>query len=113
MKELTIFGNDYPTRDGTCIRDYIHVTDIVQGHVIALNLFEKENEKLFNDNYVIYNMGTNKGYSVKEVVEQYEKSNNIKLNYKYGNRRNGDATIALPDYTKIMKELEWAQKIGL
>lgn len=71
LKELTIFGNDYPTKDGTCIRDYIHVTDIAQGHVIALNLFEKENQKLFNDNYVIYNMGTNKGYSVKEVVETY------------------------------------------
>ena len=113
LKELTIFGNDYPTKDGTCIRDYIHVTDIAQGHVIALNLFEKENQKLFKDNYVIYNMGTNKGYSVKEVVETYEKSNNIKLNYKYGNRRNGDATIALPDCSKIRKELGWSPKIGL
>ena len=113
LKELTIFGNDYPTRDGTCIRDYIHVTDIAQGHVIALNLFEKENQKLFNDNYVIYNMGTNKGYSVKEVVETYEKSNHIKLNYKYGNRRNGDAAIALPDCSKIIKELGWSPKIEL
>ena len=79
LKEMTIFGKDYPTKDGTCIRDYIHVTDIAQGHIIVLNVFEKENEKLFNENYVIYNMGTNKGYSVKEIVETYEKANNSKL----------------------------------
>ena len=113
LKELIIFGNDYPTKDGTCIRDYIHVTDIAQGHIIALNLFDKENEKLFNDNYVIYNMGTNKGYSVKEIVETYEKANGIKLNYRYGARRKGDATIALPDCTKIYNELGWIPKIGL
>ena len=63
LKEMTIFGNDYLTRNGTYIRDYIHVTGIAQGHIFALNLFEKENEKLFKDNYVIYNMGSNKGYS--------------------------------------------------
>jgi len=113
LKEMTIFGKDYPTKDGTCIRDYIHVTDIAQGHIIVLNVFEKENEKLFNENYVIYNMGTNKGYSVKEVVETYEKANNIKLNYKYGDRRKGDAIIALPDCSKIYKDLGWKPKIGL
>ena len=108
-----IFGNDYPTKDGTCIRDYIHVSDIAQGHVIVLNLFKKENEKLFKDNYIIYNMGTNKGYSVKEIIETYEKTNGIKINYKYGNRRKGDATIALPDCTKIYKELGWIPKKNL
>ena len=113
LKEITIFGKDYPTEDGTCIRDYIHVTDIAQGHIIALNVFEKKNIKLFNENCVIYNMGTNKGYSVKEVVETYEKANNIKLNYKYGDRRKGDATIALPDCSKIQKELGWTPIIGL
>ena len=113
LKELKIFGKDYPTRDGTCIRDYIHVTDIAQGHIIALNVFEKENEKLFNDNCVIYNMGTNNGYSVKEVVEMYEKVNGIKLNYTYGERRPGDSTVALPDCTKIQNELGWRPVIGL
>ena len=112
-KELIIFGNDYPTKDGTCVRDYIHVTDIAQGHIIVLNLFEKENEKLFDDNCIIYNMGTNKGYSVKEIVETYEKVNGIKLNYKYGGRRNGDATMALPDCSKIYKELGWIPQINL
>ena len=113
LKELIIFGNDYPTKDGTCIRDYIHVTDIAQGHIIVLNLFEKENQKLFTDNYAIYNMGTNKGYSVKEIIETYEKTNNIKLNYIYGKRRKGDAAIALPDCSKIYKDLGWIPKIGL
>ena len=113
LKEMKIFGKDYPTRDGTCIRDYIHVTDIAQGHIIVLKAFEKEKEKLFNENTVIYNMGTNKGYSVKEVMEMYEKVNGIKLNYTYGERRSGDATIALPDCSKIQKELGWTPKIGL
>ena len=81
--------------------------------IIVLKLFEKENENLFKDNCVIYNMGSNKGYSVKEVVETYEKANGIKLNYRYGNRRKGDATIALPDCSKIIKELGWIPKIGL
>ena len=110
IKELIIFGNDYPTKDGTCIRDYIHVTDIAQGHIIVLNLFEKVNEKFFTNNCAIYNMGTNKGYSVREVVETYEKANGIKLNYRYGSRRKGDAIIALPDYTKIYNDLGWMPK---
>ena len=113
IKEITIFGKDYPTKDGTCIRDYIHVTDIAQGHIISLNVFGKEYKYLFNENCVIYNMGTNKGYSVKEVVETYEKVNGIKLNYKYGKRRKGDATIALPDCSKIQKDLGWIPKLGL
>ena len=113
LKELIIFGKDYPTKDGTCIRDYIHVTDIAQGHVLALNLFENKNESIFKENCVIYNMGTNKGYSVKEIIETYEKANGIKLNYKYGNRRKGDASIAIPDCNKIYRELGWIPKIGL
>ena len=113
LKEMKIFGKDYPTKDGTCIRDYIHVTDLAQGHIIVLNVFEKENEKLFNENTIIYNMGSNKGYSVKEILETYEKANKIKLNYIYGDRRDGDATIALPDCSKIQKDLGWTPKIGL
>ena len=113
INEFIIFGNDYPTKDGTCIRDYIHVSDIAQGHIIVLNIFKKENEYLLKDNCVIYNMGTNKGYSVKEIVETYEKANNIKLKFKYGNRRKGDAAIAIPDCSKIYNELGWIPKISL
>ena len=77
----------------TYSRDYIHVTDIVQGRIIVLNAFVKENEKLFNENIVIYNIGTNKGYSVKEVIGMYEKTNGIELNYIYGEKRDGDAVV--------------------
>ena len=107
------FGKDYPTKDGTCNRDYIHVTDIAQGHIIAPNDFEKENEKLFNENTVIYKMGTNKGYYVKKVIEIYKKVNRIKLNYTYGEKREGDAAIAIPECSKIKNELGWIPKIGL
>ena len=113
LKELVIFGKDYPTKDGTCIRDYIHVTDIAQGHIIVMKLFEKENEKFFENNCAVYNMGSNKGYSVKEIVETYEKANGIKLNYRYGEKRKGDATIALPDCSKIIKDLGWKPVIEL
>ena len=113
LKELVIFGNNYPTKDGTCVRDYIHVTDIAQGHIIVLNLFENENNKFMKDNCIIYNMGTNKGYSVKEIIETYEKTNGIKLDYSFGERRKGDAAISLPDCTKIFKELGWKPRIGL
>jgi len=113
VPELVIFGKDYPTKDGTCIRDYIHVTDIAQGHVIALNLFEEKNKNFFTENCAIYNMGTNVGYSVKEIVETYEKANGIKLNYRYGERRKGDATMAIPDCTKICRDLGWVPKLGL
>ena len=90
---MKIFGKEYPTKDGTCYRDYIHVTNIAQGHIIILNVFKKENEKLFYGSTVIYNMGTNKGFCVKEVIEI---RNWIKLNYSYGERRSGDATIPFP-----------------
>ena len=113
LKELVIFGKDYPTKDGTCVRDYIHVTDIAQGHIIVMKLFEKENEKFFENNCAVYNMGSNKGYSVKEIVETYEKANGIKLNYRYGEKRKGDATIALPDCSKIIKDLGWKPVIEL
>jgi len=110
---MNVFGKDYPTKDGTCIRDYIHSTDITQGNIIVLNAFEKENEKLFNENIVIYNMGTNKGYSVKELIEMYEKANGVKINYTYSEKRDGDAAIAIPDCSKITKSLGWIPKIGL
>ena len=107
IKKLKIFGNDYDTRDGTCIRDYVHVVDIAQGHIIALNCFNKENEKFFKDSYVIYNMGTNEGYSVKEVFDTYMEANGITIDFEYGDRRPGDAAKALPNCDKIAKELGW------
>lgn len=113
MKKLYIFGNDYDTKDGTCIRDYVHVVDIAQGHILALNCFTKENEKLFTNNIVIYNMGTNSGYSVQEVFDTYQKVNGIKFDYEYSPRRPGDAAKALPNCDKIAKELGWKPTTSL
>ena len=109
---MKIFGKDYPTKDGTCIRDYIHVTDIAQGHIIVLNVFEKK-MKNYLMKIPLFIMGTNKGYSVKEVIETYEKANGIKPNYTYGEKRDGDAAIAITECSKIKNELGWIPKIGL
>ncbi len=102
LPKLTIFGNDYDTPDGTCIRDYIHVVDLAKGHIAALN-------KLFNSekDIYIYNLGSNKGTSVKEIVETFERVNNLKLNYVYGDRREGDLAEYYADANKAYNELGW------
>ena len=99
---LTIFGDDYETPDGTCIRDYIHVVDLANGHLKALN-------KIFNQtpSINVYNLGSGNGISVKEIVETFEKVNNIKLNYKYGDRREGDLPEYFADPRKALNELNW------
>lgn len=99
---LTIFGNDYDTPDGTCIRDYIHVVDLAKGHIKAI-------EQLFNleSGIKIYNLGTGNGISVTEIVTTFERVNNLKLNYKYGERRKGDLPSICADPTLALKELGW------
>ena len=82
LKELSVFGNDYNTPDGTGVRDYIHVVDLAKGHVLALNKLEKEGKGLF-----IYNLGTGIGYSVLDLVHAYEKANNVKVPYKIAPRK--------------------------
>lgn len=99
---LTIFGNDYNTKDGTCIRDYIHVVDLAKGHVSALNYMFKNDKDIR-----IYNLGTGNGVSVTEIVTTFEKVNNLKLNYKYGERREGDLPIFYADSSLANKELNW------
>lgn len=99
---LTIFGNDYDTPDGTCIRDYIHVVDLAKGHIAALNhSFDIE------PGVNVYNLGSGKGVSVQEIVDTFEKVNNLKLNYQYGNRREGDLAEYFADPSKALKELNW------
>ena len=102
LPKLTIFGNDYNTPDGTCIRDYIHVVDLAKGHIAALNKLNNVQDGVF-----IYNLGSNKGTSVKEIVETFEKVNNVKLNYEYGPRREGDLAGFYADASKALKELNW------
>jgi UDP-glucose 4-epimerase len=107
LSELSVFGNDYPTRDGTGIRDYIHVVDLAVGHLKAL-------EKLTsNPGTVIYNLGTGRGYSVLEVVSAFEQVSGEKINYKIVRRRSGDIAICYADPTKAERELNWSAKMDL
>jgi UDP-glucose 4-epimerase len=108
--ELSIFGNDYPTPDGTCIRDYIHVVDLAQAHVIALErLLEQKN----TDKVEIFNLGTGKGSSVLEVIQSFERVSETKLQYKIVARREGDITLAYADTEKANSILGWKAKLSL
>ncbi|WP_430410135.1 UDP-glucose 4-epimerase GalE [Kordia sp.] len=103
-KQLAVFGNDYPTKDGTCIRDYIHVVDLAKAHVIALKrLLNKQHETYFE----VFNIGTGTGSSVLEVIQSFERVSKQSLNYKIVNRREGDVISAYADTTKANTILGW------
>jgi UDP-glucose 4-epimerase len=102
QKKFYIFGNDYETKDGTCIRDFIHIYDLVMGHIQALEYFGKNELK-----YSIFNLGCGNGVSVKELVETFEKVNKVKLNYEIYSRREGDIPISLASIGKALKLLGW------
>lgn len=102
LKELSVFGNDYDTPDGTGVRDYIHVVDLAKGHIKALEKLEKEGKGLY-----IYNLGTGKGYSVLDMVNAFEKSTGKKVAYKIAPRRAGDIATCYSDPTKAKEELGW------
>jgi UDP-glucose 4-epimerase len=109
-KELSVFGNDYPTEDGTCIRDYIHVMDLARAHVVALHrLKEQRNE----DNYEVFNLGTGNGSSVLEVIQSFERVSGQPLNYKIVDRRPGDVTEAYANTEKANKILGWTARFTL
>lgn len=97
---LSVFGNDYDTKDGTGVRDYIHVVDLAIGHIKALEKLNKEGKGLF-----IYNLATGTGYSVLDIINTFEKVNNVKVNYKIVNRRPGDIAACYSDPTKAKEEL--------
>lgn len=102
--QLLVFGDDYPTSDGSCVRDYIHVVDLAKAHVVAMErLFKEENES----NYEVFNLGTGKGSSVLEVVSAFEKVSNEKLNYKIVDRRPGDVISVYADTKKANDVLGW------
>ena len=101
-KSMQIFGNDYNTPDGTCIRDYIHVVDLAKAHVMAVNhILNKSKIK------TAYNLGVGKGVSVREVVNSFEKVNKLKISHELGPRRAGDVEKIYSDNTKINDELGW------
>lgn len=101
--ELSIFGNDYPTPDGTCIRDYIHVLDLSEGHVKALDKILSDE----NNNIEYVNLGTGRGHSVMEVVKTFMEVNDIKIPYRFSQRRDGDAAIIYADPSKAKSYLNW------
>jgi len=109
-KELSVFGNDYPTEDGTCIRDYIHVIDIAEAHVVAVERLLKKNNK---KNYEVFNLGTGKGNSVLEVIETFEAVTKQKLNYRFAERRAGDIVAAFADTHLANTDLGWTAKLTL
>ena len=102
LKELSIFGNDYNTKDGTGVRDYIHVVDLAKGHLKALEKIDKENAGLY-----IYNLGTGTGYSVLDMVQAFEKATGKKVAYKIAPRREGDIAECYADPKKAKEELGW------
>ena len=100
LPQLSVFGNDYDTPDGTGVRDYIHVVDLAKGHLLALDKLNREDNGIF-----IYNLGTGKGYSVLEMINAFKKVNNVDVPYKIVERRAGDIATCYSDPTKAEKEL--------
>lgn len=107
LKELGVFGNDYDTPDGTGVRDYIHVVDLAKGHVKAL---QKIDEKC---GFKIYNLGTGKGYSVLDIVKNFEAATGMKVPYVIKDRRPGDIATCYCDPGKAAKELDWKAENGI
>lgn len=106
---ITVFGDDYNTKDGSCVRDYIHVVDLAKAHVASL--------KYINDNnftgYDVFNLGTGNGNTVLEVIAAFESTTGVKLDYAIGPRRSGDVEQVWGDVTKSAKELKWEAKLGI
>ncbi|MDC1431147.1 UDP-glucose 4-epimerase GalE [Bacteroidia bacterium] len=107
-EKLTVFGDDYNTEDGTCVRDYIHVVDLAKAHVKALSYCDKMSQSLD-----VFNLGTGKGNTVLEVINTFEKVNGVKLNYTIGQRRGGDIEQIYADTTKVNNLLGWSAKYDI
>lgn len=107
LPELKVFGDNYATPDGTCIRDYIHVVDLSRGHVSALKKLSEF------EGVDIYNLGTGKGCSVLELINKFEKASHIRLNYSIGDRRDGDLPVCFADTSKAESELNWKAEYNI
>lgn len=107
LPQLTVFGDDYPTADGTGVRDYIHVMDLAQGHVAALERLGQR------PGFDVYNLGTGRGYSVRQVLCAFEKAAGRPVPYKVGPRRAGDVAVCYADCQKARQELGWQARRGL
>ncbi|TKC55098.1 UDP-glucose 4-epimerase GalE [Pedobacter hiemivivus] len=107
---ITVYGNDYDTPDGSAIRDYIHVVDLAKAHVAAIKRLESNKA---STNYEVFNLGTGKGSSVLQIIDAFESSTGVKLNYTIGPRREGDIEKVWGDVTKSTKELGWKAELDL
>ena len=107
LKKLAVYGDDYPTKDGTCIRDYIHVTDLADVHISALEYLFSNNT---NNIYDVFNVGTGEGKTVKEVIDSFNKVSGKKIQYEISSRRKGDVISAFADTSKAKKILNWKSK---
>jgi UDP-glucose 4-epimerase len=107
---ITVYGNDYPTADGSAIRDYIHVVDLAKAHVAAIKRMESEKA---STNYEVFNLGTGKGSSVLEIIQAFEQATGQKLNYTIGARREGDIEQVWGDVKKAADELDWKAELGI
>ena len=110
QKKLSVFGDDYPTTDGTCIRDYIHVVDLAKAHIIGLKRMTVKDQ---NKNFEVFNLGTGRGNTVLEVIKTFEKISSLSLNYEISTRRKGDIIKAYADTTKANKVLGWKAELSL
>jgi len=106
-EKITVFGDDYDTPDGSCVRDYIHVVDLAKAHVAALKLMEQDSFA----GYDMFNIGTGVGSSVLEVINAFEQSTGVKLNYQIGSRRAGDIEKIWGDVSKSTKKLNWKTEL--
>lgn len=110
LPQMTVYGSDYDTRDGSCIRDYIHVSDISHAHTLAIQFVEQEKNQ---SNYEIFNLGTGNGVTVLEAINSFEKVSGVKLNYQIGPRRPGDIMAIFANNDYAVKNLGWDIKYGL
>lgn len=104
---LNIYGNDWPTIDGTCVRDFIHIMDLAEGHLSALRYLYSEKKK---NTFIVVNLGTGKGNSVLELVKTFEKVNNLDINYQFSKRRSGDKAIVYSNSDLAKRILNWEAK---
>jgi UDP-glucose 4-epimerase len=109
-KKLNVFGDDYPTPDGTCVRDYIHVVDLAKAHVVGLKRMMSNQQ---SESFEVFNLGTGKGNSVLKVIKTFEKVSGVSLNYEIVARRQGDVIEAYADTTKANKVLGWRAESNL
>ena len=108
--KISVFGNDYSTPDGTCIRDYIHVTDLANAHVKAIEYLDSIGE---DAHYDVFNIGVGKGVSVMEIIQSFEEVNDLSLNYEIGPRRSGDIEKIWADTTKVNNLMNWKAQYSL